>query len=258
MTHPAALLRQSLKSYRHDLKAWLAMVLPLGILVTLFIAVSVFIASDIASIRMFLVSSVGRAATAVIFIAIIAATVFFAHVFVNASVYAAAKTADGEAPNFNEAYRHGIRTFWPVLWVSSLQGLLVLAGLILLVIPGIIWALRYSMLTQAVVLEGKRGMDAFRRSKEMTSGRLLETFIDFGVLGALVGYGIWLAMIIAGFALMIIGWIAASALPQAAYDIAGIIFRTLIVLVEAAIVWAALPLSPIIFTHIYKDFSAKR
>ncbi len=255
MTHPATLLRDSLKAYGRNWKSWILMVVPLGALVAFFIAISVFVASDLRVIRSFLLTSIGAQATYLVFFFLIIATVFAAWTFVNASVYAAGKALEGAKAGFKEAYSRGLRVFWPVLWVSILRGLLILGGLILFIVPGIIWALRYSLVTQAVVIEGKRGMDAFRRSRELTSGRLLETAIDFGVLGAIVGYGLWIVMSATVFLLMILGYIAAAVLPQSAYSVAGIVMGVIIVIAEAAIVWAALPLSPIAFTSIYKDFS---
>jgi hypothetical protein len=258
MTHPASLLRESLQAYRHNAKAWLTMVIPLGILVAIAIASSVFIASDIVGVRIFLVSSLGGGVAALIFFALFAAAVFFGRTFLNASVHAAAKALEGGKLDIMESYRHGVKTFWPVLWVTALRTLMIAGGLILLIVPGVIWALRYSMVTQAIVLEGKRGMDAFRRSKELTSGNMLEALIDFGALGALIGYGVWIAMAAAVFILMVLGSFAVAVLPRASYGVAGIVMGALIVIVEASIVWAALPLSPIVFTSVYKDFSAKR
>lgn len=81
--------------------------------------------------------------------------------------------------------------FWNVLVVSILYGLIVIAGLILLIVPGIILALRYYFASYLVIDKGMRPMAALRRSAEITKGQkgrlLLFIIATIGVvlLGAL-------------------------------------------------------------------------
>lgn len=57
------------------------------------------------------------------------------------------------------------------LWISILVGLIALVGLILLVIPGLIFAVWYSFALLIFVLEGTKGYEALKKSKALVSGR---------------------------------------------------------------------------------------
>jgi uncharacterized membrane protein len=60
--------------------------------------------------------------------------------------------------------------FWPFLLTSVLVGLIVAGGLILLVVPGVIWALRYGF-AGIIVADGERDpLEALRRSRHLTGG----------------------------------------------------------------------------------------
>lgn len=87
--------------------------------------------------------------------------------------------------------------FWYYIGTSILYALIVLGGLILLIVPGIIWAIKYSF-SLFIVVDTKAGpMDALRESSAITKGskwKLLGFFIIlaiFNMLGYLVfGVGI--------------------------------------------------------------------
>jgi hypothetical protein len=257
MTHPATLLRNSWYAYFRNIKTWLALVLPLAVLVAIFVIVSYIINGDTTQIQTLNLPVAKIRATVALLIFTVLAAIFVVRTMMNAAIYSAAKALNNEKTSFKEAYRQGLKTFWPVLWVSVLRGLLIFAGLLLLIVPGVFWALRYSLTTQAIVVEGKRGMAALRRSKELTDGRLLETLIDFGVLGTIIGYGTWIAMIVVMVVIMVFGSIVSFAIPASAYDIASNITSMTVALAWAAIVWLAIPFSPLALTSIYKDFSSK-
>ena len=65
----------------------------------------------------------------------------------------------------------------PTLIVSVLTGLAVLAGFLLLIIPGIIFSVWFAFSFYVVVLEEKHGTEAMKESKKMVEGRWLATFI---------------------------------------------------------------------------------
>jgi len=54
-----------------------------------------------------------------------------------------------------------------LLGAQILVGIWVVLGMLLFIIPGIIWAFTLSLVVPAVVLEGKRGSDALVRSKQL-------------------------------------------------------------------------------------------
>lgn len=68
----------------------------------------------------------------------------------------------------------------PSIWISILTGLAVFGGLILLIIPGIIFAIWFSFGLYTLVLDNKRGTEALKYSKSLISGRW------FGVLWRLI------------------------------------------------------------------------
>lgn len=55
-------------------------------------------------------------------------------------------------------------------------GILILLGLALLIVPGLILAVRYSLLDEAVILENKGPLESKSRSVELTAGRRWKIF----------------------------------------------------------------------------------
>ncbi len=87
-----------------------------------------------------------------------------------ATMRGAALASLGEPVDISDSYRWGMRRFGSVLLVAVLIGLGVLGGLILLIIPGIIFLVLWSVSIPAVVVEGKRGTEAMRRSWQLVRG----------------------------------------------------------------------------------------
>lgn len=86
---------------------------------------------------------------------------------------------DGKEPTFRQLFNsEGI--YWRYLWTSVLYGLLIIAGLILFIIPGIYWAVRYQMTLYAMVDQKLGVRAAFTRSSELTHGRKW-WLIGFGI-----------------------------------------------------------------------------
>ncbi len=105
------------------------------------------------------------------------------------------KIHDHENPKISELWNN-YRFFWQFLIVRILWGLLVAFGLLLFVVPGIIWAIMYSPAHLFVIDKGLSSREAFRRSRELTRGVRLRLF----------GFGIVLFFInAAGFLFFIIG-----------------------------------------------------
>ncbi len=89
---------------------------------------------------------------------------------------------------------------WSIAGGSILVGLIVAAGFILLIIPGIYWALKYSMTINLIVDKDMGVMEAMRQSAKMTSGVKMALLgfgiVSFGVfiLGVIcLGVGIFVA-----------------------------------------------------------------
>jgi hypothetical protein len=75
----------------------------------------------------------------------------------------------------------------PLWWASILVGALVILGFILLIIPGVIFAVWYSFTIMVVVLEGLRGSEAMRKSKSYVQGRWLAVAGRIIILGIVIG-----------------------------------------------------------------------
>lgn len=69
-----------------------------------------------------------------------------------------------------ELFKDSKDLFWPYLGVSILTAVLILLWSLLLIIPGIIFAVFYSLSIYVFFSENKKGMDAIKRSKQLVSG----------------------------------------------------------------------------------------
>lgn len=82
----------------------------------------------------------------------------------------AALASVGDPLDVEASYRYGFRRLGSVILISILVGLAVGLGLILLVIPGIFLAVKFSVAIPALVVEDRRGTDAMSRSWNITQG----------------------------------------------------------------------------------------
>lgn len=108
-------------------------------------------------------------------------------ILIGAIAWAVASTLVGREPDLSESYRFGYKRLWSILLVGILFALAVLAGLILLVIPGIIIAVRLSVSIPALVVEGRRGTEALGRSWDLVRGFSWPVFGVFVVAFLLTG-----------------------------------------------------------------------
>jgi len=74
-----------------------------------------------------------------------------------------------------------------LLAASIITGILIVLGLIVLVVPGIILALMFSLVYPAIMLEGTGILESFSRSRVLVSNRWLKTLVLLLVLGIIVG-----------------------------------------------------------------------
>jgi hypothetical protein len=73
------------------------------------------------------------------------------------------------------AYSQSIRKLISFIWINFLTAVIILVGLILFIIPGIYWAIKYSFSQFVVILEGKKGRDALHTSSEYIKHHLKES-----------------------------------------------------------------------------------
>jgi len=117
----------------------------------------------------------------IVFIPIVALSIFWPQV---ALLYAIKEREE----------RIGIKTAftksWPKIisywWVSTLIIFIPLGGFLLLVIPGIIFAVWFSLALYILVSEERKGMDTLFRSKQLVKGNWWQVFLRFLILGLIV------------------------------------------------------------------------
>jgi hypothetical protein len=119
-------------------------------------------------------------------VAALAGVVMFL-VLTGAITRAVAAEVAGEDPGVEQSYRFGFHRFWSVLLVSVLVGLAIIGGLIVFIIPGIYIGVRLAVSIETLVVEGRRGTQAMRRSWELVGGHWWHAFGTLVVAGLLTG-----------------------------------------------------------------------
>ena len=107
---------------------------------------------------------------------------------------------DGKKQEFSVLFTQ-LKHYWRILGGSILVGLIVIGGLILLIVPGIIWGLRYMFTIMLIVDKNMDVGTAMHASAEMTRGIKGKLFVfALACLGTMVlgviclGVGVFVAM----------------------------------------------------------------
>ena len=107
---------------------------------------------------------------------------------------AAAQATIGDPVDPEESYRFGFKRLGSVFLVSLLVGLAVAGGFILLVIPGIIFLVLFSVSVPVLIVENRRGRAAMSRSWNLAKGHfwhalgvILVAAIITGVISGIIG-----------------------------------------------------------------------
>lgn len=126
-----------------------------------------------------------EAEVAVVFIAFaLAYTLLVGPLLTTALIRGTAGGLVGEETGIEELSLIGARWIPSVLLVSLLYGLIVTVGALALIVPGVFVGVRFYVATSAVVIEGRRGQEALRRSWRLTAGRFWLVFAT--ILGSLL------------------------------------------------------------------------
>jgi hypothetical protein len=111
---------------------------------------------------------------------------FFILPLTNAAViWAVAQLYLGRPVSAAEAFRHAVRRMPALIGTSILMYLAIFGGLILLIIPGILFALWFGLSQHVVVVEGIAGTRALGRSKRLVRNHL-GTFLILGFLMGII------------------------------------------------------------------------
>ena len=120
-------------------------------------------------------------------------------------IFAINNILEGNPADIKESYKTGFKKFFPYLWVMIFVGLAIFGGLILLIIPGTIFAVWFSLAGYVLIIEGIGGADALKRSKQLVKGNwwyvlgaplvcgivyAICIYIPFGILFAIFKFGL--------------------------------------------------------------------
>jgi hypothetical protein len=88
-------------------------------------------------------------------------------------VHVVLAAAKGEVPTAGRAISAGLEVFTPVLAAILLATAGIFLGFLALIVPGIVLAVHWYVVAQAVVVDGRTGAEALRRSWQLVRGRAL-------------------------------------------------------------------------------------
>jgi hypothetical protein len=101
----------------------------------------------------------------------------FAGVFATAACFRAISEAYlGRSPDWRESYRFAVPRILSLLWVIILTALGVALGFVLLIVPGLLLYVWWSVAAPVLLAEGVRGRRALGRSRQLVRGRWWPVF----------------------------------------------------------------------------------
>ena len=121
----------------------------------------------------------------------------FAPIYIGALVYSLYQIKKGRTVTYGEAMFVGFRKWRNLFAARLVAGIFIAIGLIALIIPGVVLALRYSLLGALVIVEDKGSSESRARSTELTAGRrsqILGAMILFAILSYLLSSLIYLPL----------------------------------------------------------------
>jgi uncharacterized membrane protein len=87
-----------------------------------------------------------------------------------AATYAISERYLGNEVTIGQALWRALRKFWTLSMAQLIVGIRVALGLILLIIPGILWSLSYALVVPAVLVENQKPAPSLKRSSELVKG----------------------------------------------------------------------------------------
>jgi hypothetical protein len=110
-----------------------------------------------------------------------------------ATTYAISERYLGNDVTIGESLRLALIRFWTLSVAQIIATIRVMFGLLLFVIPGILWMLSYSLVVPAILVESQKATTSLRRSRDLVKGHrgkvfcvmliinLLQVILIFGV-----------------------------------------------------------------------------
>jgi hypothetical protein len=100
---------------------------------------------------------------------------------------------NGEKPSVGQSLSVAVKNFLPLVAIAILAGLGWMLGSLLLVVPGIIVALMWSVVVPVKVVEGTGITESFGRSRALTKGfrgRIFLLFLAYFVVAMILGFAV--------------------------------------------------------------------
>lgn len=98
----------------------------------------------------------------------------FSPIYIGALLYALSRIKQGLNVTYTESMSYGSKRSFKLFATRLSTGLIVFLGFIALIIPGIILALRFTLVDEAVVLARVNGSQARKLSAKLTEGKRIE------------------------------------------------------------------------------------
>ncbi|GEM_PF-3631380 len=133
------------------------------------------------------------------------------------------------ATNIWAIVKNQVKNIFPYLVISVLSGLIVFTGILMLIIPGIVFSFWFSLATYVLIFENQKGVKALISSRDLVRGKVFLYIIAFPII------------------LNIIQWLIGYILQQIKIGYLSILINILI-----------LPLYTIYFYVIYKYLNCNR
>jgi hypothetical protein len=132
----------------------------------------------------------------------------------------------GRPTSIGGAFRAALPRLLPLAGTWLLAAFAILAGLLLLVVPGLYLMLAFTLVTQIIMLEGLAGVPALGRSRHLMQGNLLRAFalgLVVALLGGVLSFGLELVFaVVPNFG--VVGSALAQAVAFAYYSAVGVVF----------------------------------
>jgi hypothetical protein len=112
---------------------------------------------------------------------------------VGATTYAMSERYLQHPVTIGEALRAAWKRYATLLWAQAIVGLVIMVGFLLLIIPGILWALSYALVAPVIMLEPVSARQGRQRSWELVSGERGKVFLVLvivSILTAVVSGGV--------------------------------------------------------------------
>ena len=113
----------------------------------------------------------------------------------------------GNEVTVGQAYGFALPKLGRMIWASLVVGVVVVIGMVLLVVPGVIFALMFALVIPVIIVENLKTGKAMKRSRTLVSGNMGRVFV--------LGFLIFIIAFVVGLASGYVGrWAAAALAPS--------------------------------------------